>query len=94
MTGTVEKARLVEAWPVGRRVTVLDAWMRNPVEAKIFRHWNSEHVGAEDDRGLRYYAHVGRLRNLNIQKPDVSDFDDILGESTPKTKGFFDDILG
>jgi hypothetical protein len=90
--------RPVEAWPVGSVVILLDAWMRNPVEVKIIRHWNADHIGAECGHGLRYYAHVGRIE-LSISRPaaprSIDEFDDILGPApTTRIQDDFADILG
>jgi len=87
--------RPVDAWPVGNRVVLLDAWMRNPVEVKIIRHWNADHVGADDVTGLRYYAHVGRIERRISKELELDDFDDILGPSAATTpEDEFMDILG
>lgn len=87
--------RPVDAWPVGSRVVLLDAWMKNPVEVKIFRHWNADHIGADDDKGLRYYAHVGRIERGIFTELDLDEFEDILGPSIGKPPADdFMDILG
>jgi hypothetical protein len=65
-------------WPIGRRIVLLDAWLNNPREVKVTRHWNAEHIGAEDDRGIVYYAKTDRIEGFT--KPPVDpDFADILG---------------
>lgn len=74
-------------WPVGSRIILVDAWMRNPIEVKITRHWNAEHIGAEDSAGIVYYAHIGRIKSRVADEFDdifqlkqtVDDFADVFG---------------
>lgn len=67
-------------WPVGRRIVLLDAYMRNPIEVKITKHPNGDHLLCEDERGVVYYARTDRatgfVENSSI---DLDDFADILG---------------
>lgn len=77
------------SYPIGSRVILVDAWMRHPIEVKITKHWNAEHIGAEDANGIVYYAHTSRIRQRIVE---TTDFDDILGDA-PKPDDF-DDILG
>ena len=43
-------------WPIGRRVVLLDAYLRNPIEVKVTKHPNPDHLITEDDRGVVHYT--------------------------------------
>jgi hypothetical protein len=79
-------------WPIGRRVVIVDAYGKNPTEAVIKHHWNSTHAGADDDRGIRHFVHVDRIKRFVTVAED--EFDDILGNTTDVTQDDFADILG
>ncbi len=72
-------------WPIGRRVVLLDAYLRNPIEVKVTKHANADHLITEDDRGVVYYARTDRITGFAddyvIEREDVEliDFADILG---------------
>lgn len=89
---TSSAERPVARWPIHRRIVLLDAYMRNPIEVTIKHHWNDTHIGADDDRGVRHFAHVARIAGF---APDpVTEFDDILGPAAGQNEDDFADILG
>lgn len=69
------------SWPIGRRIILLDAYMRNPIDAKVTRHPNADHVIVEDDRGVVYFARTDRITGFSTvdRQRKVDDFADILG---------------
>jgi hypothetical protein len=80
-------------WPVGTRVELLDAWFRNPIEVKVTKHPNAEHIISEDDRGVVYYAHYKRItRIVKKATPDRLSFEDLLDDPAPKADEF-DDLI-
>lgn len=70
-------------WPLHSRIILLDAWMKNPIAVKVIKHPNDEHLVAEDDRGIVYYARTDRVVGPDpnfSQLTNISDdFADILG---------------
>lgn len=85
------KVTPVTDWPVGHKIVLLDAWLQCPREVKVTRHWNADHIGAEDDKGVVYYAKTDRIEGFVLQVD--SDFDDIFGAAA-KPADDFADILG
>ena len=66
-------------WPIKRRIILLDAWMRNPIEVRVTKHWNDTHIGAEDDRGIVYFSRTDRIIGFASAPASVFDeFDDLL----------------
>ena len=68
-------------WPIGSKIVLLDAYMRNPIEVKVVAHWNAEHIGGEDARGIAYYAKTDRIVGFAANGKPVSaldEFDDVL----------------
>jgi hypothetical protein len=67
-------------WPVSRRIVLLDAWMRNPIEVKITKHPNGDHLLCEDERGVVHYARTDRVTGFADDAAEMTDdFADILG---------------
>ncbi|WP_425962690.1 hypothetical protein [Rhizobium nepotum] len=68
-------------WSIGRRIILLDAYMRNPIDVKVTRHPNADHVIVEDDRGVVYFARTDRITGYSTsgKTREVEDFADILG---------------
>jgi hypothetical protein len=77
------KAEITPAadWPLGNRIVLLDAYMRNPIEVKVIRHPNADHLVGEDERGVVYYARTDRVVGSVPGNDDSGfyDFSDILG---------------
>lgn len=78
-------------WPVGSRFDLMDAWMRNPIEVKrISVATNDLHVVAEDDHGIRHYAHTDRIvSEARFEKARPAAFDDLLGLESPAFEDLF-----
>lgn len=67
-------------WPVGRKVVLLNAYLQNPIEVKVTRHPNADHLVCEDERGVVYYARTDRVEGfIREPAPRFDDFADILG---------------
>lgn len=67
-------------WPVGRKISLLDAYMQNPITVKITRHPNADHLVCEDERGVVHYARTDRVEGfVNEPTNPIDDFSDILG---------------
>ena len=70
-------------WPIGSRIVLLDAWMKNPIEVRVTRHPNTDCVLTEDNRGIVYFARTDRISGFAEGKSGVTDrlseYDDILG---------------
>lgn len=84
-------ARPSSLWPAGTKVTMLDAWMKNPRDGKVVYLPNADHVVMEDGRGIRHFGHTSRI----ISEPPAinSDFNDLLGD-TNEDENDFSDLLG
>ncbi len=68
-------------WPVGAKLTLLDAWLRNPITVKVTRHPNADHLVCEDERGVVHYARTDRVEGFaaDHEESHLDDFADILG---------------
>lgn len=67
-------------WPVGAKITLLDAYLQNPIDVRVKRHPNTDHLVCEDERGIVYYARTDRVVGFVGNVPDpIDDFADILG---------------
>jgi hypothetical protein len=62
---------------IASKIILLDAWMKNPIEVKVTKHPNADHILAEDARGVVYYAHHARIERILESKPR-RDFDNLL----------------
>lgn len=67
----------IAAWPVGRKIILVDAWMRNPIEVKVTGHPNAENLIAEDSRGVVYYAHHGRVKGF-AARTVIEEYEDLF----------------
>lgn len=67
-------------WPVGTHVEFVDAWGRNPVQARVIRHINQFEVLAEDARGVRHCGQTWRIATAPVPAGGFDDqFRDLLG---------------
>ncbi len=69
-------------WPVGAKITLLDAYLQNPIDVRVKRHPNADHLVCEDERGIVHYARTDRVVGLvdeSVIEPAVDDFAEILG---------------
>ncbi|QXV73577.1 hypothetical protein [Rhizobium phage RHph_X2_30] len=70
-------------WPLKSRIILLDAWMKNPIGVKVIKHPNADHLVAEDERGIVYYARTDRVVGFDPYFSGLTniydDFADILG---------------
>ena len=64
-------------WLLKSRVVLLDAYMRNPIEVRITKHANENHVITEDDRGIVYFARTDRI--VGFCRQPVDEYEDLLG---------------
>ena len=74
----------VAAFPVGSKVVLLDAWMRNPRVVTITKHASANHIISEDARGVVYFANITRISGKvedteRSTKVDWAEFADVLG---------------
>ena len=92
--------RPAKDFPVGWNITLLDAYMRNPIDVRVTRHPNADNIVAEDPRGVVYYAGTGRIvgeaRQPTHEKRTVSVELDLLGDPLPvkHTEPSIEDLLG
>ena len=89
------KDRPNSRWPVGSRFDLLDAWMRNPIEVKrISVATNDLHVVAEDERGIRHYAHTDRIASeARFEKVRPAAFNDLLGLEPAAPPSTFEELF-
>lgn len=67
-------------WPIGRKIVLLDAYHQNPIQVRITRHPNVDHLACEDERGVVHYARTDRVEGFIGDAPEpADDFEDILG---------------
>lgn len=79
-------------WPIGTRFTLLDAYMRNPIAVKRIDVRTTEHwIVAEDNRGVRHYAHTDRICSDPPKKS--MDYDDLLGIEADSETETFEELL-
>lgn len=48
-------------FPVGTKVSFVDPYGRNPVEARVRRHFGETDVTVEDERGVIYFGATWRI---------------------------------
>lgn len=91
------KERPSADFPVGWSVTLLDAYLRDPRTVRVTRHPNPTHIVAEDERGIVYYAHTGRIvghaqppHHGGSREPEL----DLLGDPMPAVEPSIEDLLG
>ncbi|MNE51757.1 hypothetical protein D3C80_1464000 [compost metagenome] len=69
-------------WPITSQISLLDPYYRNPVNVKVVKHANADHIIAEDARGIVYFARTDRIASEPVQHfvdIEFDDFSDILG---------------
>lgn len=83
-------------WPVGSRVTFVDARGFSPRPGQVIRHYNQQEVLIEDDRGVHHFCRTWRIKT---NPRPLDSFDDLLGDGpepapqAPK-QSLFEDLLG
>lgn len=92
--------RPAKDFPVGWNITLLDVYMRNPIDVRVTRHPNSENIVAEDPRGVVYYASTGRIvgdarQPMHERRRPAVELD-LLGDPIPMkmTEPTIEDLLG
>ena len=88
--------RLGSTFAIGSKITLLDAWMRNPRQVRVIKHpdYAPDSVITEDARGVIYTAKTSRIVGEAVTaRPTVEDLDDLLGD-TPAAEITTEDLLG
>lgn len=93
-----EKERPSTDFPIGWSITLVDAYMRDPRSVRVTKHPNPNHILAEDERGIVYYAHTGRIVGVAQapvydRKTPAVEFD-LLGDPLPISEPSIEELLG
>lgn len=81
-------------WPVGTKVTYLNAYGLEPVDGIITRHYGETNVLVEDARGVRYFGATWRISSQPPAAKPIVDLDDLIESPPVKSKPVdLDDLL-
>ncbi|KDR87703.1 hypothetical protein L905_19080 [Agrobacterium sp. TS43] len=81
-------------WPVGTKVTYLNAYGLEPVEGVVIKHYGETNVLVEDGRGVRHFGATWRIATAPPSSKMIVDLDDLIDTPPVKPKPVdLDDLL-
>ncbi|NSZ73920.1 hypothetical protein G6L74_09220 [Agrobacterium tumefaciens] len=73
-------------WPVGTKVTYLNAYGLEPVDGVVIKHYGATNVLVEDGRGVRHFGATWRISNAPPSSKPVVDLHDLIVSTPVKPK--------
>ncbi|MEH0291812.1 hypothetical protein V6R98_02185 [Agrobacterium sp. CCNWLW71] len=81
-------------WPVGTKVTYLNAYGLEPVDGAVIKHYGETNVLVEDARGVRHFGATWRIATTPPSPKQIVDLDDLIDSPPVKSKLVdLDDLL-
>jgi hypothetical protein len=73
-------------WPVGTKVTYLNAYGLEPIDGVVIKHYGETNVLVEDPRGVRHFGATWRIFTAPPSPKRTVDLDDLIDSPPVKPK--------
>lgn len=81
-------------WPIGTKVTYLNAYGLEPVDGVVIKHYGDFNVLVEDGLGVRHFGATWRISTAPPSPKSAVDLDDLIVSTPVKPKPVdIDDLL-